>query len=183
VRLFTAIDISEDVREKLKKLLDQLRPLANLRWSPDANLHITTKFIGEWPEARLEELTNALSGIPAPGPIPIAIRNLGWFPNPHRPRVLWAGVEGAEALAALAGTTEEKVSTLGVKAEDRAFHPHLTLARTREDTSKEALNSVRRAIASFESPEFGSFEAAAHVLYLSAAGRYTKLREFTLLKT
>jgi RNA 2',3'-cyclic 3'-phosphodiesterase len=183
VRLFTAVDISEEVRERLKKLLDQLRPLADMRWSPVGNLHITTKFIGELPEARLGELAAAIGAIPATGPISIAIRNIGWFPNPHRPRVLWAGVEASENLAALARAAEQKAAGMGFKAEEREFHPHLTLARTREGTSKETLNSVRRAIASLDSTEFGTFQVTKHVLYLSAGGRYTKLREFSLLKT
>ena len=36
------------------------KPLARINWSPVDNLHITTKFIGEWPEARLDEIKRAL---------------------------------------------------------------------------------------------------------------------------
>src|SRR5713101_8443752 len=60
MRLFTAIDIPEEVRAALRSLLARLRPLANLRWSPVENMHITIKFIGEWPEARLGEIQEAL---------------------------------------------------------------------------------------------------------------------------
>ena len=59
MRLFTAIDIPADVKAALAALLDRLRPLADLRWIPLEKLHITTKFVGEWPEDRLDELKGA----------------------------------------------------------------------------------------------------------------------------
>ena len=65
MRLFTAIDISVEVREELRRLLNRLRPLAKLNWSPVENMHITTKFIGEWPEqtARRNEARAGYNGV------------------------------------------------------------------------------------------------------------------------
>jgi 2'-5' RNA ligase len=34
MRLFTGIDLPEDVRERLERLLMHLRPAAHLKWSP-----------------------------------------------------------------------------------------------------------------------------------------------------
>src|SRR5271166_2074651 len=129
MRLFTGLDLSPEVVRALDALLDRLRPVARLKWSPPANLHITTRFIGEWPAERLADLRAALGGIPSHPAIPIHIRNLGFFPNPHSPRILWAGVEAAPDLAALASETDHALSPLGLKPEDRPFSPHLTLAR------------------------------------------------------
>lgn len=181
MRLFTAIDISPEVRAGLKSLLDRFRPLADMRWSPVNNLHITTKFIGEWPEERLPEVVRAIASVPPPGAIEIAIHGLGWFPNPHSPRVFWCGVHAPPGLAALAAVTEQALIPLGIEAEKRVYSPHLTLARTREGMSKESLNSVRRAVAALEDPDFGSFPARSQALYLSAGGKYTKLHEFSLI--
>src|SRR5581483_5650316 len=143
MRLFAAIDIPEDVRRHLQTLVDLLRPTAHINWSPVANLHITTKFIGEWPEDRLEEMKAALRGVASTGPIEISVRSLGWFPNARHPRVFWAGIEASDQLAALAEATETAVAKLGVAKEDRKFSPHLTLARIRERVPMEA---VLRAI-------------------------------------
>jgi len=129
MRLFTAIDIPEDVMEGLCSLLKRLKPLAELSWSRVENLHITTKFIGEWPEERLDEMKRALGATPVPDPIDIAVRGLGWFPNERRPRVFWAGIDGGEALRSLAHATEHAVAELGVPLEERSYSPHLTLAR------------------------------------------------------
>ena len=164
LRLFTAIDIPADVKAALAALLDRLRPLADLRWIPLEKLHITTKFIGEWPEDRLDELKAALASVQAPAPVDIVIRGLGKLP-----RILYAAVEPNQALTALAAATERAV---GVPAEDRAetrvYRPHITLARSRKPVPR----------IDFEQSTIGSFRASSFALYLSAAGKYTKLQEF-----
>ena len=60
MRLFTGIDLPEPVLTNLSGLLERLRHTAHLKWTPVYNLHLTTKFIGEWPEARVPELIEHL---------------------------------------------------------------------------------------------------------------------------
>jgi RNA 2',3'-cyclic 3'-phosphodiesterase len=179
LRLFTGIDLPEDIHDKLERLLVRLRPTAHLIWTPVYNLHITTKFIGPWPEEDLEKLTSALRSILPPSTISISIRGVGWFPNPHNPRVFWAGVIGGAALAELAKRTEDALEPLGLAREQRAFSPHLTLARIRQPVP---LQAMRQSIAQIDSLEFGSFDADRFHLYLSRPGSagsvYSKLAEF-----
>jgi 2'-5' RNA ligase len=174
MRLFTAIDLPEEMLEKLREFVGRLRPLAKLHWSPIENLHITTKFIGEWPEARMEQMIAALRGVPVTGPITISVRGLGWFPNARDPHTFWAGVDGGESLKALAGSTEQAVAALGVPAETRAFSPHLTLARLKKKVP------LDEAIREAGDADFGAFQAISFFLYLSANGKYSKLAEFPL---
>ncbi|MBL8173694.1 MAG: RNA 2',3'-cyclic phosphodiesterase [Bryobacterales bacterium] len=182
MRLFVGLDLPEDVKANLGNLVQRLRPLAPLRWSAVANLHITTKFIGEWPEDRLPAMKQALDSIHGIAPFSISIRGLGWFPNPHRPRVFWAAVRAPEALAQLAAATGEATSSLGVPQETRPFAPHLTLARM-PDSSPD-LSALRRAIASLDSDDFGQYHATTFHLYLSKMGPggsvYTKLASYSL---
>lgn len=181
MRLFTGIDLPVDIHEKLERLLVRLRPTAHLIWTPVYNLHITTKFIGAWPEEELDKLTSALGSIPQSSAIAISIRGVGWFPNPHNPRVFWAGVLGGAALAELAKRTEDVLEPLGVAREQRAFSPHLTLARIRQPVP---LQAMRQAIARTDSLEFGSFHVERFHLYLSRPGSagsvYSKVAEFPL---
>jgi RNA 2',3'-cyclic 3'-phosphodiesterase len=128
MRLFTAIDVSAELTEALRSFVSRLRPAAQISWSPLENLHITTKFIGEWPEQRLHEMTRALASVPVHGSLEIAVKGLGWFPTPRRPRVFWAGVEGGEALRTLARATEETVAQLGVPVDKRDYAPHHSTA-------------------------------------------------------
>jgi 2'-5' RNA ligase len=177
MRLFTAIDLPAATKAVLAAHLDRLRPLARLRWSPVDNLHITTKFIGEWPEAQLDVLKRALATVP-PQPVAIAVRGLGWFPNADRPRVLWAGIDAGPPLRNLARDTERAVAKLGVTVEMREYSPHLTLARIPDPRDVGA--PLRKAITETGSPEFGAFQATAFHLFLSAGGKYTKLAEYPL---
>jgi len=177
MRLFTGLDLPDEVVRSLQKLLDHLRPAARIHWSPAENLHITTKFIGEWPEERLGELKSVLAAIEPREPIPVHIRRVGFFPNPHAPRVFWCGIE-APGLDALASATDHATAALGIPAETRAFSPHLTLARIKERIN---LQPLRASIAALPSQEFGRFVADRFFLYqsrLSPKGSvYTKLAE------
>jgi len=181
MRLFTGLDLPPEVVSALDALLDRLRPAARLKWSPPANLHVTTRFIGEWPDQRLPDLRAALAGLPIHPSIPIHVRKLGFFPNPHSPRVFWAGVEAPPDLAALASETDRALEPLGIKPEGRPFSPHLTLARIKEPVP---LQKLREAIAALPSLDFGSFTADRFFLYqsrLSPTGSvYTKLAEYPL---
>ena len=180
MRLFTGLDLPEDVRVNLSRLLELLRPAGQLRWSPVYNLHITTKFIGEWPENRLPELVDRLKPLGKRPPIDISVAGMGWFPNPHNPRVLWTGVKAGPELAQLAADTDEITGAIGVPRETKKFAPHLTLARI---TDRVSLTGVRQAIAELGTTDFGSFQADRFYLYLSKPGPngsiYTKLEEIS----
>jgi len=122
-------------------------------------------------------LTRALSAVRSSGPVEIAIRRIGWLPNPRSARMLYAGVEASEALTALAAATEQAAAGVGVAVEDRIFRPHVTLARTRK---RVPLDALKQALAEIELSSIGSYRAFSFALYLSAAGKYTKLQEFSL---
>jgi 2'-5' RNA ligase len=177
MRLFCGIEIPAGVSVGMEALIGRLRPLAKLSWTSVEKLHVTTKFIGEWPEERLAEIERALAGVPRPGPVEIGIRGLGWFPNERNPRVLWAGIEAGDPLRNLARDTDQCIAALGVVSEERDFNPHLTLARRRDPVPIERL---RKEVTAIGSHDFGSFCAESFFLYLSKNGRYSKLQEFAL---
>jgi 2'-5' RNA ligase len=183
MRLFTGLDLPEDLVANLEELLRRLKPTARINWSPPANLHVTTKFIGEWPEERLDELKSALAGLPGRPAIPVRIQGVGFFPNQRSPRNFWCGIE-APGLSELAADTDAVTARLGIRSEKRPFSPHLTLARIKERVELEPLH---KALAGLKLLEFGSFSAGSFYLYLSTLRRsgsvYTKLAEFPLTKS
>ena len=183
MRLFTGLDLPDGVVRNLQELLLRLKPAAQVQWSPPGNLHVTAKFIGEWPDPRLDELTAALRGVPARAPIAVIIRRLGFFPNPHAPRIFWCGIE-APGLPGLAADIDDATAALGIAREKRPFSPHLTLARIKGPGD---LQPLRKAIATLESLEFGGFEARSFFLYRSSlqptGSVYTKLAEFPLTQS
>jgi 2'-5' RNA ligase len=181
LRLFTGIAAPPDVNGRLDDLVRRLKPLARVRWSPASNFHITTKFIGAWPQEKLDAMKQALAILQGSGPFSIAIRGIGFYPNAQRPRIFWAGVEGGEALAALASRTDQACAKLGVEAEKKPYSPHLTLARINAPAD---LGALHAAIGKELTPEFGQFDATRFHLYLSQPGSggsiYTSLAEFAL---
>jgi RNA 2',3'-cyclic 3'-phosphodiesterase len=178
MRLFVAIEIPAEIKHRLRDLAGRLRPAAKLSWSPVENLHVTTKFIGEWPEDHLPLVKDTLTAIASPGTFEIAVRGLGWFPNARNPKVFWAGIESGPELAALAKATESALASIGVPIDDREYHPHLTLARRRNPVP---IDELQKMVEAMPDPDFGAFQASSFFLYLSAAGKYTKLQEYPLV--
>ena len=179
MRLFTAIDLPSEVLLRLDRLLIALRPEALIKWSPLDNLHITTKFVGEWPEARLDELHEALSRVPLRDSFEVEVKDLGWFPNERSPRVLWAGVHGGEPLIRLVHDIEERLESLGIKKEERDFAPHLTLARIKNPVP---LSRLRDKVQEMQPAPLGQFAVSRFALFRSDPGSnssiYRKLREY-----
>jgi 2'-5' RNA ligase len=142
---------------------------------------VTLKFIGEWPEEKLPQLETALRTIQPREAINAEVKGLGWYPNPHHPRVFWVGIHGGDQLTTLAKDIERALAPLGVAIEERAFNAHLTLARIKEPAPLQAL---RNTIAQLESVEFGTFPVDRFYLYRSQPGSagsiYTKLSEYPL---
>ena len=178
MRLFTGIDVPADILQRLERLLAALRPEALINWSPLDNLHITTKFIGEWPETRINELQQALDCLPAREPFDVEVKELGWFPNARSPRVLWAGVHGGDRLAELAAETEKCLEALGVRKESRAYSPHLTLARIKSPVS---LARLRQTVEDWQPTILGAFQVSHFNLFRSDPGSNASI--YTPLKT
>jgi RNA 2',3'-cyclic 3'-phosphodiesterase len=181
MRLFTAIDLPAAAQLRLERLLSILRPEAPIKWSPLDNLHITTKFIGEWPEHRLNEIHDALSQLAPCEPFEMSLRDLGWYPNERAPRVLWLGVHAGRDLTALVEQIETRLEAIGVAREDRPFSPHLTLARIKNPAPLQAL---RQKIERLQPADLGQFRVAHFTLFRSDPGSnasvYRKLRDYRL---
>lgn len=184
MRLFTGIPIAPHVVDELGCALAVLQPIAAIQWSPPENLHITTKFIGEWPESQLPELEQALGGVEPRQKIQISIAGFGFFPNPNHPRVLFAGVHAGSELGDLARGIDAAMARLGCAREDRPYTPHLTLARIRNPN--EDIRRLREHIASMTDFDFGKFDATGFQLYLSKPGPagsvYSTLSAYPFMK-
>src|SRR5215470_18274609 len=129
MRLFIALDIDDAIREHLARFVEGVRNFApDARWVKPESLHVTLKFIGEQPEPGVEQIKQALSTTIGEA-APIEFRGFGFFPTPKSARVFWIGMETGPQLATLAGRIDEKLSPLGIAKVERAYSPHLTLAR------------------------------------------------------
>lgn len=183
MRLFVALDIPDTVREALTALSRDLRKLSSsdTRWVRIDGTHITLKFIGYTQPEQAELIRAALSSVRVDGPVEMQFAGLGFFPNPRRPRVLWAGVAGGPELRALAAAIEAQLEPLGVPREERDFNAHITLARF---DSPRGLDALRAAVEQLGVPEFGRATAREFYLYRSVLKRggaeYTRLASYPI---
>lgn len=182
MRIFIAIDIPEAIRAEIRRVMDALRASApRLRWSRPAGLHITLKFIGEIPPARVEQVQQLLSALPPAPAMQISLRQSGFFPGERKPRVFWLGVQAGPELAALAKRIDTELATLGIAVETRSYNPHLTLARIEAPSDVERLPE---ALSKLGPLDMGTFVASEYFLYeskMSPGGSiYTKLHHFPL---
>ena len=123
------------------------RGAAGVAWVAPENLHITLKFLGGVEEARLGKVVAALEPAATGSAFDVAVRGLGAFPTPTRPRVIWAGTAPAGAFVALGQTVDRAMAALGFPPETRPFSPHVTLGRVREPRRDPALAAVLEAAA------------------------------------
>ena len=192
MRLFVAIDLSEEIRHKVLRFIEGVSGFApDVRWMKPEALHLTLKFIGEFPDARLQELKQAMASVRSE-PFDISFAGTGFFPTPRAARVFWIGIKADERLAKLASAVDEATAKLGVEREQRAYAPHLTLARAgsgrpsrgKEDKPNNRLQTLRERLEKMPQPEFGTMTAREFFLYqskLSPKGsEYTKLERFEI---
>jgi 2'-5' RNA ligase len=179
VRLFVALEISEDVRKSIAELIGELKPLdSSWKWTRPENLHITLKFLGEIPEGSLKSIADVLHAVRTGLPIALTFRGMGFFPNEGRPRVLWTGINALQSLPSLAVSIDDALASIGVPREEKEFTPHLTLARSKGKISP----LLREVIAKYSTTEFGAVNASAFHLIESklkpTGAEYTTIQSF-----
>ena len=134
MRLFFAIELPGEVQNALGKLRPDAAWARDYRWVEPASMHVTLAFLGEQPDqalASLAEIGEAAASSSQPGKL--SIGQPGSFGPRRAPRVLWVGLEGdLSKLHNLQQALSEGLKARGFPVEERAFSPHITLARRRE---------------------------------------------------
>ena len=137
IRAFIAVELPEGLKKELAELETQLKKNSPpvVKWVDPNSIHITLKFLGEISTESIDEFMLAIEesaqGIQS---FQLEVREVGAFPGVDRPQVLWVGVKGAvEKIAQLQKQIEANTEQLGFPRESRAFTPHLTLGRVRDE--------------------------------------------------
>ncbi|MFH1995425.1 MAG: RNA 2',3'-cyclic phosphodiesterase [Candidatus Omnitrophota bacterium] len=142
MRCFIAIELSEEIKNELGRIQSHLRFAdADVTWTKKDRIHLTLKFLGEIPEEKVAEISETLDeAVSSTASFEISLSEVGVFPKPSHPRVIWVGIEnGRSESIELAGLINEKLATLGFEKEDRPFNAHLTLGRVKSLKNREAL--------------------------------------------
>jgi len=145
VRSFIAVPVPAEAAEKLRAAQDSLRGAdSSVKWVDPDSFHITLKFLGGVEPQRLQQTWQAVeAALAGASSFTMRFLGIGAFPNPNRPRVIWAGLtDGAAELTALAATVEQACQAHDFAPEDRPFRAHLTLGRARETGPSPALSAA-----------------------------------------
>jgi len=143
-RLFTAIELGPEVRERIAACQAELASAVGggrgdgLRLVRAAQLHLTLVFLGEIGDARVPAIVEAMTADLSMPSFDIEFASCGVFPPHGQARVLWLGVgRGDRETATLFETVSDRLETVGVPRERRPFAPHLTLGRWRDRVTRD----------------------------------------------
>jgi len=170
LRAFIAIEIPPEIKKAIATEIANLRDSAGraVRWVATENVHLTLKFLGEVSPASVELLSQALqSECEQHDPFDISVGGLGSFPNSHRPRIIWIGLNIPPELNRLQHRLETATARMGYPAEDKPFSPHLTIGRVREQAAPAELNNIHSALEKTHVGSLGAFTAQAVHLFKS----------------
>jgi RNA 2',3'-cyclic 3'-phosphodiesterase len=136
-RMFFAVELPPEVCTQLREHIAKLRaqaPDATVSWSRVENIHLTLKFFGNVATDRIAAISEAASrAVREFSSFEIKVGDTGVFPNPRRAQVLWIGISDPSGkLSALQARLENECASVGFEKEDRAYRPHLTIARIRK---------------------------------------------------
>lgn len=178
MRLFIAIQIPPGLAARAFEILPTSLPV--LRRVKVENLHLTLAFLGQTPDDRLADVTAAARDAAAAfSPFTLAFDRAGRFPERGRPRVVWLGLaEGAASVLELGAGVSAGLRSHGLRFDDRALEPHLTLARVVEGASAAEAKTVGSALddLAIATLQFQVNEIAVVQSLLSPKGpRYTAL--------
>jgi RNA 2',3'-cyclic 3'-phosphodiesterase len=174
-RLFSAIELPDDIRNELRQLH---MPLPNARWLSPPDYHLTLRFAGDIDNALAREFSANLAEIDFDA-FSIRLSGLGAFGG-NDPHNVWVGVEPSHELEVLARAHEKAARNAGLPPEKRLFKPHVTLARLKYSSAE----AVARFFTRFGGYRSEPFYVSEFVLMSSkpstGGGPYGVVESFSL---
>ncbi|HJT24441.1 MAG TPA: RNA 2',3'-cyclic phosphodiesterase [bacterium] len=176
-----AVPISPALVEGISGILAKVSKHRGIRWVLKAQLHITLRFIGTFEESQVPKLEQVLGEVSITGePFEAELGGLGAFPRLDRPRVLFIPViRGEEGFRRLEAKMTPALEGLGIKPDEKEYHPHLTLGRVRENENpRQAVEALQEACRAHWEP----WKVDRFILFKSqlapGGSVYTRLKEF-----
>jgi 2'-5' RNA ligase len=175
MRLFIGIPLAPKVIDGLERVSHGLRSADDrLRWTSSESWHITLQFLGETSEERYKCLVPRLHDVVSVPPS-IQVGELGVF---DRAGVFFADVHVSPELGKLQKNVVAATEKCGCAAEERPFHPHITLARAKGDDRMHALRKLKnRARPNVEFPSFTATEFLLYEAFLEPRGSHYEVRD------
>ncbi len=159
-------------------------PLHGVRWTPEENIHLTLRFIGETEEEQSARHAESLARVRVE-PFILPVGGTGLFPTRGAAKVLWVGVgNGHTRLYQLRKQVDEALLAVDTTLAMPGFHPHFTLGRLDERHEPKEIAHFLERHARFEAPPFrvGEFHLMASELPPDGPPVYRVVRSFPLAR-
>lgn len=152
MRLFVALNLPAKARDRIHRAAASLRERGlPVRWVEPDDYHVTLKFLGEVRDPRRPDVDAVLERVAAGSPrLTLTFEGFGAFPTIRRPRILWIGAVATPELRCLKQDLEWGLAEVGFERETRAFHPHITLGRAKEEGGAGAFRGVDDMVAEMD---------------------------------
>ena len=178
IRCFVAVDLPGEMLDAIGRLQSQIAT-EGLRLVRPELVHVTIKFLGDVPDAKLDRVNDALGKVIV-APFPAHVAGMGTFPG-RDIRVVWLGLEGN--FDELFQSVESALSPIGFEREARGFSPHVTLGRVGRP-GPETNRELHAKIAAHSAVDLGRFTVDRFYLKKSTLTRggpiYEDLAGFAL---
>jgi len=144
IRCFWAIELPEVTRSDLEQFCRVARSQGiRAGWAAPTTYHLTLCFMGHAAPSGVDDMIRRveddLAGL-RPSMPELMVSGVGAFPGVVRPAVCWAGVEVvAGDLAGIRERVFQAARLAGCGPDAKAFHPHITLARSRSSQESRML--------------------------------------------
>ena len=162
LRAFLAIDVDEDLKAKMYKIIKQFKKIdANIKYVDLENLHLTLKFFGDIDTEGIDLLSSKIESVVSNfDNFTVKIKGCGAFPNTKRIKVIWLGIDEDEIVKKLHDELDKEFVKLGFD-KDNKFSSHLTIGRMRNAKGKD---KVKSTIEEFSEVEIGEMTVDKIVL-------------------
>jgi 2'-5' RNA ligase len=165
LRAFIAVEVPPIIHKAIDSKTASLKAALDdsmVRWVPTGNIHLTLKFLGDVSPASVEALSQMLNDeVSQHESFALEFGGLGAFPNLRRPRVIWIGIQAPAGLEALQHGIEAAITALGYPNEKRAFSPHLTIGRVKQNASPVNIHKIRSILEETKVGSLGSAQVSA----------------------
>lgn len=141
MRAFVAVDLPAEMHDKIADVQSKFNTF-KFKFVDPSIVHITLKFLGDVPEERISQVSQALDSVSC-APFRVNVKGVGVFPKPKFAKVIWLGFDGD--FEQLYNSVEQSLSPFEFEESLHKFSAHATLARVKylpKKKKKEFLETV-----------------------------------------
>lgn len=141
IRSFLAFELPQDLKTTVTRVSEEIRKSSlDVRWVRPEFIHLTVIFMGGVQSEQISSMGDSIGAVCANhASFSIFLKPMGCFPNSRNPRVIWLGIDGdLDRMSGFRDDLQRVLSPFGIKEEERAFRPHLTLGRFKKPGKRQS---------------------------------------------